>query len=84
VKGLPDARGFDGFTSWLVEGCRLTQPLEPLMGSGLGPAALSPHTLVSAQGCLHIEGAPVLVGAAALVGSGVLRADRATTPRSVE
>lgn len=84
VKALLDARGFDGFTAWLVEGCRLTQPLEPLMGSGLAPTALSPHTVVSAQGCVHIDGVPVLIGGAALVGRGVLQpADRAMTPRGV-
>ena len=30
---LPDAGGFAGFTSWLVEGCRIAQPLEPLAGT---------------------------------------------------
>jgi hypothetical protein len=68
VKALPDASGFAGFTSWLVEGCRLTQPLVPLMGSGIAPAGLSPHTVVSAQACIDIAGAPVLIGAAAFDG----------------
>jgi Xaa-Pro aminopeptidase len=72
VKALPDARGFDGFTSWLVEGCRLAQPLEPLIGSRVAPTALSPGMLVSAQGCIDIDGAPVLVGAAAMAGHGLL------------
>jgi len=72
VKGLPDARGFNGFTSWLVEGCRLAQPLEPLMGSRVAPTALSHGMLISAQGCIDIDGAPVLVGSPALVGQGLL------------
>lgn len=77
VKALPDAGGFAGFTSWLVEGCRLAQPLEPLMGSGVAPTAVSPGMLVSAQGCVDIDGGPVLVGAAAVIGGGLLgRADR--------
>src|SRR5262249_27517124 len=42
MKALPDVGGFAGFTSWLVEGCRLTQPLEPLMGSGIAPTEVSP------------------------------------------
>ena len=33
VAELPGAHGFAGFSSWLVEGCRIAQPLEPLMGS---------------------------------------------------
>ena len=36
VAQLPSDRGFAGFRSWLVEGCRMAQPLDPLMGSRLG------------------------------------------------
>ena len=32
-RGFPMQCGFAGFTSWLVEGCRIAQPLEPLAGT---------------------------------------------------
>ena len=69
VAQLPSDRGFAGFRSWLVEGCRMAQPLDPLMGSRLGAA--SPPlagALVSVQGALPIDGRTVLVGAPALIG----------------
>ena len=69
VAQLPDERGFAGFSSWLVEGCRIAQPLEPLMGSRIGdPNPPAPRALVSVQACLEIDGRPVLVGAPALLG----------------
>jgi hypothetical protein len=69
VAQLPHDRGFSGFRSWLVEGCRMAQPLDPLMGSRFGVA----HTptfgaLVSVQGALEVNGQQVLVGAPALLG----------------
>ena len=73
VRGLPSERGFENATSWLVEGCRMAQPLEPLMGARV--AAASPPTpgmLVSAQASLRVAGAPVLIGAPALVGGDLL------------
>ena len=33
VAQLPSDRGFAGFGSFIVEGCRVAQPLEPLLGS---------------------------------------------------
>lgn len=73
VMTLPEARGFADFTSWLVEGCRLAQPLEPFMGSAIGPTSpLPPGMLVSVQGHVNVLGSPVLVGAPALVGGGLL------------
>jgi len=70
VAQLPSDRGFSGFQSWLVEGCRTTQPLEALLGSRLGPSAPpSPGALVSVQGVLTIDGRTVPVGAAALIGA---------------
>ena len=70
VAQLPSNRGFSGFQSWLVEGCRMTQPLEPLLGSRLGPSAPTRlETLVSVQGALAIDGRTVLVGAPALIGA---------------
>lgn len=69
VAKLPSADGFAGFSSWLVEGCRIAQPLEPLMGSRVATAhALAPSALVSVQADFEIEGRPLLVGAPALVG----------------
>jgi len=69
VAQLPGDRGFSGFRSWLVEGCRTSQPLEALMGSRLDtPSAPLPGALVSVQGVLMIDGQTVSVGAPALIG----------------
>jgi hypothetical protein len=70
VAQLPSDRGFAGLTSWVVEGCRTTQPLEPLMGSRFGVAIRpSSGALVSVQGIVMIDGHAVLVGAPALLGA---------------
>jgi hypothetical protein len=70
VAQLPSDHGFAAFTSWLVEGCRMAQPLEPLQGSRLGAAKpLSPGALVSVQGVVTIDGHTVPVGAPALLGA---------------
>jgi hypothetical protein len=70
VAQLPSARGFAGFPSWLVEGCRIAQPLAPLLGSRVNqPSPIPPRALVSVQGRLELGGQPVLVGAPALLGS---------------
>ena len=67
---LPDAGGFAGFTSWLVEGCRIAQPLEPLAGLRVNARdGLPPGALVSVQGRLELDGGSVLVGAPALIGA---------------
>ena len=69
VAKLPSADGFAGFSSWLVEGCRIAQPLAPLMGSRVTAAhLLAPRALVSVQADFEIEGRPLLLGAPALVG----------------
>src|SRR5262245_2760423 len=69
VAELPSARGFASFSSWLVEGCRIAQPLEPLMGSRVSePRPPLPRALVSVQAGLEIGGRPLLLGAPALVG----------------
>ncbi len=73
VRGLPGERGFAEFDSWLVEGCRLAQPLEPLMGSRVAtPCAPPPGMIVSVQGRLTVAGTPVLIAAPALVGGDLL------------
>ena len=71
IAQLPSVDGFKGFRSWLVEGCRLAQPLDPLMGSLIDePRALPAGSLVTGQAVIEIEGkkvalaAPVLTGAA--------------------
>jgi Xaa-Pro aminopeptidase len=70
VAQLPDPRGFAEFSSWSVEGCRIAQPLEPLMGSRIDDSVVpAPRSLVSVQACLTVAGAPVLLGAPALLGS---------------
>ena len=66
---LPSDRGFAGFASWLIEGCRVAQPLEPLMGSRIpAPIPIPSRALVSVQGRLQIGDHAVLVGAPALLG----------------
>jgi len=66
VALLPSEAGLSRFASWLVEGCRATQPLDAVMGSGVA-AALLPD-LVSVQARLDIDGVPMLIGAPALIG----------------
>jgi hypothetical protein len=70
VAGLPGAQGFAGLPSWLVEGCRVAQPLEPLMGARIAePRPPLPGALVSVQACIEHEGQPVVLGGLALVGA---------------
>jgi len=68
VAGLPSDSGFSGAASWLVEGCRLAQPLDAVMGSRVTPPQTPMPTLVSVQARFEIDGEPVLVGAPALIG----------------
>jgi Creatinase/Prolidase N-terminal domain len=69
VAGLPNADGFAPAPSWLVEGCRIAQPLEALLGSRVTtPVALAPGALVSVQATFNVEGKPVSLGAPALLG----------------
>jgi hypothetical protein len=69
VAQLPNDRGFTGFRHWLVEGCRTTQPLDPLLGSNVAPAPALPGSLVSVQGAVTIDGRTIPVGAPALIGA---------------
>jgi Creatinase/Prolidase N-terminal domain len=70
VAQLPSDRGFaSGFDSYLVEGCRIAQPLEPLMGSRLdGANPPMPGALVSVAGTIAIGGRSIPVGAPVLLG----------------
>lgn len=70
VAQLPSERGFAGFGSFVVEGCRMAQPLEPLIGSRLNAAGPPPAgALVSVQATLAIDGRTVPLGAPALIGA---------------
>ena len=69
IAELPSERGFTGASSWLVEGCRIAQPLEPLLGSRVAePITPAAGTLVSVQATIDVDGRPVLLGAPALIG----------------
>jgi hypothetical protein len=73
VRGLPSERGFAEATSWLVEGCWLAQPLEPLMGTHVTSAPPPPRgMLVSVQAHLDLAGTPVLIGAPAAISGDLL------------
>jgi Creatinase/Prolidase N-terminal domain len=66
---LPSDRGFSGFQSWLVEGCRGTQPLDAVMSSRLATATPPPPgSVVSVQAHLTVGGQGIAVGAPALIG----------------
>jgi len=70
VAALPSGSGFVGMASWLVEGCRVAQPLASLMGARIAvPRAPLAGALVSVQACVEIEGTPVMLGAPALLGA---------------
>src|ERR1051326_2630089 len=55
VMGLPSDRGVAKFKRFVVEGCRMAQPLEP-------------GALVSVQAAISVDGTTVPVGAPALIG----------------
>jgi hypothetical protein len=67
---LPGAQGFAGMASWLVEGCRVAQPLEALMGTRIAePRPPAPGAVVSVQACIEQDGEPVLLAAPAFLGA---------------
>jgi len=71
VAQLPDYNGLSTFKTWLVEGCRLTQPLDPLMGSRVtSPFTVPPGALVSVQAEVTVDDRVMLFGAPALIGRG--------------
>jgi hypothetical protein len=70
VARLPSDRALSQFASFLVEGCRIAQPLEALMGSRVAaPRAPVAGAVVSVQASIEVEGRPVLLAAPALVGA---------------
>jgi hypothetical protein len=70
VAPLPSPAGLASFAAFTVEGCRLAQPLEALMGSRIAePRPPAAGAVVSAQACIEVAGMPVLLGAPVLVGA---------------
>jgi Creatinase/Prolidase N-terminal domain len=70
IARLPSDHAVSPFSSFLVEGCRMAQPLEPLMGSRVAaPCPPAAGMVVSVQACLEVDGRRVLLGAPALVGA---------------
>jgi Xaa-Pro aminopeptidase len=69
VAGLPNTDGFKDFRSWNVEACRVTQPLDPIMGSQIDePRALAPGSIANAQALITIDGRTIALAAPILVG----------------
>jgi len=69
VAQLPDDDGLAAFPSWLVEGCRLTKPLDAVMGSRVTSRATPLPSVVSVQARIDVGGVPALIGAPALLGA---------------
>jgi Xaa-Pro aminopeptidase len=65
---LPDTADF-GFKSWLIEGCRSTQPFEPFAGSAITEAlGIVPGMVVSVQVAVETPAGTILTGGPALIG----------------
>ena len=70
VARLPSDCALSQFSAFLVEGHRIAQPLEPLIGSGVAaPRPPVAGAVVSVQARIEADGRPVLLGAPALVGA---------------
>ena len=70
IARLPSDRALSQLSSFLVEGCRIAQPLEALIGSRVAaPRAPTAGAVVSVQASIEVEGRPVILGAPALVGA---------------
>jgi hypothetical protein len=70
VARLPSDSALSRFSSFLVEGCWIGQPLEALMGSRIAvPRPPVASAVVSVQASCDVEGQPVVFGAPALIGS---------------
>jgi hypothetical protein len=69
VAPLPRMDSLEGFAAFLIEGCRTTTPLEPLVGTMLDDTrAIAPGTVVTVQATIETNGRAILVGAPVLVG----------------
>jgi Creatinase/Prolidase N-terminal domain len=70
VARLPSDCALSQFSAFLVEGHRIAQPLEALIGSGVAAARPAvAGAVVSVQARIEADGRPVLLGAPALVGA---------------
>jgi len=70
IARLPSDRALSQLSSFLVEGCRIAQPLEALMGSRIAaPRPPVAGAVVSVQAAIDLEGRPILLGAPALIGA---------------
>ncbi len=70
VARLPGDSVLSRLSSFLVEGCRIAQPLEALMGSRVAaPRPPAAGAVVSVQASIDVEGQPVVCGAPALIGA---------------
>jgi hypothetical protein len=70
VARLPSDRMLSQFASFVVEGCRLAQPLEALMGTRIAtPRPPVAGAIVSVQAFIETDGSPILLGAPALLGA---------------
>lgn len=70
VARLPSDNVLSRFSSFLVEGCRIAQPLEALIGSRVAaPRPPVAGAVVSVQALIDVEGQPVVLGAPALIGA---------------
>jgi hypothetical protein len=70
VARLPSDCALSQFSSFLVEGRLIAQPLEALMGSGVvAPRPPVAGAVVSVQARIESDGRPFLLGAPALVGA---------------
>jgi hypothetical protein len=82
VALLPGIEGLRGLRSWLIEGCRATQPLEPLAGAMIQDAITpAPGTIVTVQTTIDTPAGPVLVGGPALIGHAGEAASLLTSPQ---
>jgi hypothetical protein len=70
VARLPDDRALSRFASYVVEGCRLAQPLEAFLGSRIAePRPPAAGAVVSVQACIEVDSRQILLGAPALLGA---------------
>ncbi len=71
VANLPSDKMFTNFPFWLIEGCRMAQPLAPLMGSRVADMRLpADGMLISAQVRFDDGGQHIYLCAPALLGKG--------------
>jgi hypothetical protein len=69
IAPLPRIDSLGGFAAFLIEGCRTTTPLEPLVGTVLDEErVIAPGTVVTVQATIETNGRAILVGAPVLVG----------------